>query len=226
MGALTVQNIIDRVRNQFGDANGAQVTDAMVINWINDGMREIVVQNDLLQVTGSSNSVANQVEYSLPAGILRMRRVAYSGQTLRPITLEEADELIPSHASVVGGVAGTNYPTGTPTHYWIWSGKISFFPAPDTANVALTLYYTRYPTAVEATGDTPELPAEYDNRIVEYCLAQAFELDMNTTMMQVKGGQFQQGVDKLKGEDDWENQEFYPNITMIPEYDNDIVGWY
>ena len=221
MGALTVQDFITRVSRQFGDEAQAQVTTDDITNWINDAVREIVAQNNLLQKQASANTVVGQSQYSLPDDVLRFRRVAYNGISLRPITIEEADELIPDHSETTA----QGLPTGTSTHYWIFAGQINLYPTPDqSVTNGLILYYTKLPTPVVATTDIPETPAEYDNRILEFCLGQAFELDMNTTMMQVKNTQFQQGVDRLKGNSEWENQEFYPNVTMVQEYPQDIVG--
>lgn len=224
MASLTVAQITQRVQRQFGDTELAQVVQQDVYNWINDAMREIAVQNDLLQVQGSAAAVANQKQYALPDEMLKLRRVAYQGFSLRNISVEDADELVSGSAlSVANG-----FPVGTPTHYWVYAGLITLFPAPSTSGSNdIQLHYTRQPTDVTSTGDTPELPAEYHNRIVEYCLAQAWELDMNVTMSQVKTNQFQQGIDKLKGNADWENQNFYPSIAMVSEYPPDMVGgWY
>lgn len=224
MGTLKVSDITTRVQRQFGDTELAQVLQSDVVNWINDAMREVAVQNDLLQVQGTAAAVANQSQYSLPATILRLRRVAYQGYSLRPISIEEADELIAGSSLT----PANGYPTGVPSHYWVYAGQINLFPAPAVAGSNdITLYYTRQPVAVVNPADTPETPAQYDNRIVEYCLAQAWELDMNVTMSNMKNQQFQQGTDKLKGDADWENQDFYPNLTSISEYPPDLVGgWY
>lgn len=222
MGSLSVANITQRVQRQFGDQDFAQIIQSDILNWINDGVREITIQNDLLQKVGTASPVANQSQYSLPNDILRMRRVAYNGFALQQITLEDANEWLPGNSETVS----QGYPVGTPTAYWIFAGKINLYPAPDSSITdGLTLYYTRQPALV-STGDTPELPSDYDNRIVEYCLAQAFELDMNTSMMQIKSTQFQQGIDRLKGNADWENQEYYPNITQMDEYPVDYADGY
>lgn len=223
MGILSVADIAVRVRRQFGDEDAAQVIDTDIINWINDCLREIVQQNDLLQKVGNADAVAQQIQYSLPTDILRMQRVAYNGVALQPTTLEQVNESLPGTSETVA----QGYPVGTPLSYWIFAGKINLYPAPDTSLTnGLTLYYTRQPVPVDS-GDTPELPPEYDNRIVEYCLQQAFELDMNTTMMEVKSGQFQQGIDRLKGNPDWESQDSYPSITSTLEYPIDAIGgWY
>lgn len=224
MGALTVTQIKARVTTQFGDTDGAQVVDASIINWVNDAMREITQQQDLLQKVGSSNSVANQAQYNLPTDVLHIRRLAYSGFALQQITIEDANNLVPgSSESVAQG-----YPVGTPISYWIYANQINLYPAPSVSIASgITIYYTRQPTVVTSTSDTPELPAEYDNRIVEYCLKQAFELDMNTTMMAIKQNEFQQGIDKMKGNPNWESQEAYPSVSVTREYPDDIIAaWY
>jgi hypothetical protein len=226
MGALTVAQITTRVQRQFGDTELAQILQSDVYNWINDCIREVVVQNDLLQTQSVTDGVANQKQYDLPTAVLKLRRVGYQGFPLRPLSVEEADQMLGNS----GVAVNSGYPTGTPTHYWVYAGKINLYPAPANSGTGdIALNYTKYPTPVTTTSDVPELPAEYDNRIVEYCIAQAFELDTNMQVAGIKMGQFQQGIDKLKGNADWEAQDYYPSITTVGESSEDSLyggtGW-
>lgn len=217
MGNLTVSDIFIRVQRQFGDETSAQVTVDDVTRWVNDAMREIAIKNDLLQVKGSQDATASTIAYTLPVDIAKLQSVKYKGISLRSSSLQQIDEMIQSKdLTVVQG-----YPLGTPEYYWIYANQINLYPAPDSSLAgAMTIYYTRHPVPVTQSDDTPELSAEYDNRIVEYCLAQAFELDANFDVASIKMGSFRQGVADLKGEKDWTPQEFYPFIT-----DSGDGGW-
>lgn len=221
---LLVSDVVTRVNRQFGDEANAQITQADVIRWINDAQREISYQNDVKQSTATAATVANQRDYTLPAGIAKLRRITYQGVALRLISLNEADELISSHDQT----AAQGYPSGTPTHAWVWGTTLSLYPAPSVGGATdLTLYYTGYAADVVATGDALTVPDAYHNRVVEYAIAQAFELDENYQLAQIKMGQFTQGVQKQMGNDTWQPQETYPNITVsVDDAGGDTTyGW-
>jgi hypothetical protein len=212
MASLTVGDITTRVQRQFGDETNAQISEQDVIRWINDAMRDIVLNVGLLQVRAVTTVLDDENEYSLPTDILKLQSVKYNGVALRGISIQEADELVPDRDNT------DSTPKGTPQYFWTFANNITLYPTPDaTLTDGLRVYYNRIPTDVAATGDVPELPVEYHNRIVEYCLAQAFELDENYQVAQYKLSQFQDGVDRLKGNEDWPVQEFYPGITTLPD---------
>jgi len=219
--ALLVSDVHTRVTRQFGDEANAQITSADTIRWINDCQREICTQNDVNQVTALAATTTNQRDYTLPAGIAKLRRVMYQGISLRMISIEEADELLSSHdLSIAGG-----YPTGIPTHAWIWGNTLSLYPAPSVGGASdLKLYYTGFVADVAATTDALTVPPQYHNRVVEYCIAQAFELDENYQLAQIKLGQFNSGMQKQQGNDTWQSQETYPTITVSPEDADASVG--
>lgn len=213
MSGMLVSDIITRVQRQFGDEAQSQITQADIIRWINDAMVEIAIQNDLLQVKGSMDSVANQAAYTLPNGVAKLQSVKYLGLPLRYISPEQADEMLLGKDQT----QAQGYPVGTPIYYWIYANQINLMPMPDSAVVAaLTIYYTRQPTLIANVNDDPELPDQYDNRIVEYCLAQAYEMDENFFISMMKKQSFDQGVTNLK-QTGWDNQDTYPYITSPSE---------
>lgn len=205
--SLTVGDIIARVERQFGDEANIQIEDTDIIRWINDAQRELALHNNLLQARAVASSLKGQAEYTLPLDVLTIRSIRYDGLKLQPISAQEAEERIQDTSQ-----------TGTPTHFWAWSQRITLYPTPDSAITdGLQIFYSRHPSTVAVATDIPELPAQYHNRIVEYCLKMAYELDENWTAAQVKGQQFQDGVNELKGNVDWVERDFYPTITSLPE---------
>lgn len=202
---MLVSEIATRVTRQFGDEVGAQITSGDIIRWVNDAQREIAHNNDLLQTTATTAVVVGKDQYTLPPDVLTLRSVRYAGNRLQYVSPEEAATLLTDNTS-----------SGTPTHYSVWARNIDLYPRPDTADPDdLQLYYTRQPAVVTTTTDEPELPLQYHNRIVEYCLAQAYELDDNVESHKWKMQQFQEGVDKLKSNNDWQVQDTYPSITAV-----------
>lgn len=221
MATLSVAEIITRVQRQFGDEAEAQITQADIIRWINDAMREIANNNNLLQVKATANTTVNVNSYALPVGIARLHSVRFRGLVLQSTTQEQIDELIGATDLTVQ----QGYPVGTPRYYWIWAGQINLYPAPDTTSTTdLELYYTRQAIPVDDPADIPEVPEQYHNRIVEYCLARAYELDENFFIASLKDQTFSAGVDKIRQDESYKEQEFYPFITSPNDEINS--GWY
>lgn len=210
---MLVSEIATRVMRQFGDEAGVQIDNSDIIRWVNDAMREIAISADLVQTIGSAPLVSGQNSYTLPANVLTLRSVRYNGMKLTPLSQTEFEEYIDSTAST--------YPTGTPTHFTAWGGSLQVYPAPDSSAVAtastLQIFYTGTPLEVTAVTDTPVLSVQYHNRIVEYCLQQAYELDENWGAAQQKAQQFEQGVRELRNEQQWAARDVYPSITTLPE---------
>lgn len=217
---MLVSEIAKRVKRQFGDEAGAQITDDDIIRWVNDAQREIAINNELLQVKATADITSGTREYSLPQDILKLHSIKYNGLTLQGLTIQEADSLVSTHddPSVM--------PSGTCTNFWVWARTITLYPTPD-ANIAsgLTLYYIRVPREVATTAEEPELPIQYHNKIVDYCIAQAYELDDNMDSYAIKMNQFQSGVDSLRDDSEWAEQQFYPHITSSPDESGDYPGY-
>lgn len=205
---MIVSEIVTRVQRQFGDEASIQITEADVIRWINDAQRDIALNNGLLQTRATANIVAGDATYTLPPDILTIHSVRFNGLRLRAVSIQEAETQIDNLAE-----------SGTPVMFWLWSVKnLQVYPVP-TAPITdgLHIIYSRQPVAVTLAADTPELPTQYHNRIVEYCLQQAYELDENWQAASQKQQQFTDGVTRLKADEEWGARDFYPSITSLPE---------
>ena len=189
---MLVQDIIDRVRNIAGDVNVLQFTDAQILTWVNDGTRECVIQNSLLQKRGTQVVTTGDGDYSLPADILKLHSVKYDNQKLSMLSLEEFEEQY--------GVT-SNTETGTPTAGYVWAGLLNLYPKPDNSTSVLTIDYIRNPVDVvigDIDTEGPDLPDEYHHRIVDYCLAQVAQQDDDMNRYQIKMQEFMTGVANLK----------------------------
>lgn len=215
---MIVSDIYSRVKRQFGDESGVQVTDTDILRWINSGQREIVAQNEgLLEKTALTSTVANQQEYTLPTDLLILKFISlkYSSQLsyfkLKGLKTTDFNEYI-------DGWAGTSFGAGTPVVYTIFSGKIVLFPTPDaTVADALKIYYNRIPVDVTGSSDTPDLPTLYHEVLVKYCLQQAYEMDEDWDASQIKGSALDADIALLRGREEWKQQEFFPTITILSE---------
>jgi hypothetical protein len=196
----------DRVRRQFGDTAGVVITDQAMYDWINDAMREIVLDQKLLRLKATSSTLIGQSNYGFPTDLLRLDHVSVDGEALEQTTTQQISRTVENMDDSV------NFPRGTPEYYWVYGREIYLYPAP-AAVKTITMYYYRNPTEVTALANTPELPAEYDNRIIEYCLAQAAELDDDDNRAQLKRQQFEIGLDKTKDEQEG-GQDMYAHMGV------------
>jgi len=203
---MLVSDVATRVKRQFGDEVGAQIDDTDVIRWCNDAQTEIAIQNRLLQTVATQNTVVSQQNYSLPADLLALRGLRYDKLRLTLLSMDDIDNVVQDRTE----------DSGAPQYYWTYAEEVHLWPVPDEIKV-LTVYYTAKPVTLTATGDTISLPSQYDNRIVEYCIAQAAELDDNLEHYQLKMSQFQSGIDATKNAlEQTENEDQYPFITYSP----------
>lgn len=215
---MLVSDIAIRAKRTFGDESGVQLTDEDIIRWINDGQRQIVLQNEtLLETIATIDSVATLAEYSLPVDLFIPRGVSYkafgglSYRKLRNFTRNEFDEYI-------DGWDGSSNGVGTPECFMLFASKITLYPIPDSAVTGgIKVFYNRRPTDVTGSLDTPGIPELYHETLVKYVLQQAYEMDEDMDAASAKGTQISGEINLLRGREDWKNEDTYPTIFVRDE---------
>lgn len=203
---MLVSDVATRVKRQFGDEAGLQISDADIIRWCNDAQQEVALQNRLLQTVANQNTAVGTQEYTLPADLLALRGVRYDKLRLTLLTMDDIDNVVQDRTE----------DQATPQYYWTYGSSISLWPVPDEIK-SITVYYTATPTTLTIVGDALSLPTQYNNRVIEYCVAQAAELDDNLEHYQLKMSQFQSGIDSTKNAlEQVENEDIYPSISYAP----------
>lgn len=210
---MLASDIIARVRATAGDTDILQFTDATILTWINDATRECASNNNLLQKTGTSNTVAGTQSYPIPADILRLHSVRYNKEKLDILSMSEFDKFVDDYASSQ---------QGTPLVCYLWATNLTLYPIPDSVKV-LTIEYTRTPVDVTLVGNTPDLPVMYHRRLVDYCLAMVAEQDDDMNRYQIKMQEFSDGVQRLRDDQESELDE-YPGIS-VSSRDGGGVAW-
>jgi hypothetical protein len=210
---MNVVDIKKRVKRQFGDESGVQLTDEDIVRWINDAMREIATQNDnILETVATAAITSGTSEYSLPEDILKLHTIRYDDKKLDVLTLQEAEQ------SIIAYEQSGNYQSGTPVLAWIYANRVVLYPTPNTSGGSLLkIYYTRLPVEVALDADIPEFHVKYHPRIVEFVLQQAYEMDEDWAASGNKSAQFVSGLNTLKDSDSWVEQNTYPTILILPE---------
>lgn len=208
----TVNDVLTAVKRQFGDEAAIQVTDADIIRWINSAQDEIFRLNEPVKSSTTTALVAGQGAYTFPPGIriLRVQSVYTNGIPIPQRGVQEAEDFILD-------VDPTQSSTGDPQFWWEWAGSINLYPKPATASATgLRLNYIAYPARVTTGADTLGVPDVYYNRVLEYCMQQAYELDENFQAADVKAAQFNQNLLSSIGKDQV-SPNVYPTITVLEE---------
>jgi hypothetical protein len=215
---MKLSEIITRVQRQFGDDVQAQITKEDIVRWVNDACLEIVTNNRTNEgmYRGITPVVAGQDAYALPSDLLLLRAVRVNGMAMQPTTYEQLIAL--------GLVSEDSFTpvTGMPTMYWIHDEKVNLVPVPDSALGTVDIMYVKTPDILTTAmlEREPDVPTQYHLRIVEYCIAQAAELDDNDGKYELKMRQFKSNLDSLRSNGEQpETDGVYSSITYVGD------GW-
>ena len=191
---MRVDDIIARVRTTAGDIDVLQFTDDQILTWVNDGIRECAMENNLLQKRATSVTVVGQEDYALPEDILKLHSITIASHSVKIVSAEEASN---HHDCLWLG--------------HLWANNLVLSPVP-TKEEPLVISYIYSPRTVSKTAEIP-LPVGYHSRIVDYCLAQVAQLDDDMSRYQLKMEEFRTGVQNLKFNERSE-ENLYPSINV------------
>jgi len=208
---MIVADVMNRVFREFGDEAKVQIDDTDIIRWINDGVKYITVSNNLLQATGTMNSVIDQSDYNFPTDMLSMEAMYYNNLKLKYMKHTEFNEYVNSSDP-------NQDQRGTPWMYTRWANQFTLYPKPNTSYTnGIKLLYLQRPADIASTSDTVPLSLEYHPEIVKYCLQRAYQTDEDWDAAGQMAGQFQDGVDRLKEQETNKDREYYDTITILQD---------
>jgi hypothetical protein len=211
--SYTGDDVAFRVRSSFGDFSGAQLGDAAILSWINDGQREIVNSNTLLRATKYANIVANQQDYTFPNDkVLAIEAVYIDGYPIQNVSPQAAREYILK-------LDPTLMLEATRPEVWYErAGVITFYPTPkQSITNGLKLEYLKYPVSLTTLSGMLGIPDRYFNELVTYVIAQALEADENYDAASYKFRQFRDGLDRLNLKDNLSQVDLYQSILPDPD---------
>lgn len=206
---MIITEVIQRVRVLAGDVSALQFSNEDVIAWINDGVRECAVTNNLLQKTASSTTAVGQDKYELPTDMLKIHSIKVGGRKLREITQAQYDDQYASDDTNPSS-------SGKPVVCFVWAGKLNLHPTPDSiGNLRIDYLYEPPPASTEQSSlaSMVPLPVGYHSRIVDYCLAQVFLQDGDANGYTAKMTEFKTGVSELKDQPESTYDE-YPSMGV------------
>lgn len=214
--SYTGDRIATEVENKFGDSGNVQITRAMILVWINNGIRAIASENPFLQGVATANLIQGVSAYELTGQrVANFHTFMVGGKPITLIPFSEFQALIAK--------ADLSESTGTPTTGTIWGGTLTLWPVPDTTTAAgLVCYFYENPADLATITDPLTLPDRFYNALNDYVLAQALELDENFDAAQVKLKHSKEASQRQFEREHGSPSDFYPAMVMDP-YDDDLV---
>lgn len=211
LSTKTGTDLANEAKVMFGDVDQVQATDADWLRWINNGQREIVAVNPILQDTVLHNVTVGVSAYSYPADFIQyIQQLYYDGVPLTSYSYNEAIEYLLKE--------GTPTATGTPTIWYTWAQQINLYPIPDESLTnGLKIDFVRIPTDLTALGDAIDLPDRYFQTLLDYVLGRVHELDENVEMSSLKRNDFAEGLGRLSEQENKIRINSYPTITVRGE---------
>ena len=211
--SYTGDDVAFRVRSSFGDFSGAQLSDAAILSWINDGQREIVNSNTLLRATKYSNIVKGQQDYTFPEDkVLAIEAVYISGYPIDNVSAQAAREYIKKLDPEA------TLSADRPAIWYERAGVITFYPVPDKdIEAGLKLEYVKFPANLLALNNMLGIPDRYFNELVNYVISQALEADENYDAASYKFQQFRAGLDRLNLKDSISQIDLYSQVLPDPD---------
>lgn len=204
---MLVSDIQTRVKNIFGDTAQAQITDAMILDWINDGQVDICRKSECLEAPYSVSIVVGTDQYAYPTDFIKEQRVLVNGLKLTRLTLQSIDMLFPDRVSTPV--------SGNALYYYHWQRKLNLYPIPGTAITnGLVMWYVRYATVLTASGQTPEIPSIFHEDLVRFCLWKAFEQDQDWGGASQFKADYESRILNTIYDSQVEDSEEYPSVRL------------
>lgn len=193
------------VKRSFGDESGVQLEDTDILRWINDAQREIVNTNKVLKAKATLGTITGVSEYKYPEeDIHQIEGILYDGLALINIPFAQAQSTL---------FTLPDAQTGHPSYWYEWASTITLWPAPEEEG-KLTLFYTKRPDDLVALAEPLQLDDRYYQLIVNYVMAQAYEMDEDYSAANLKREQNTARLSEMTDEERSAEQMTYPVITV------------
>lgn len=215
LNSLTGTDVYNYVTRQFGDESGVQVTQNDIIRWINQGQMEINSKNQILRAKFPDVSIAGTNSYNKPADCLRLTSVRYNSVLLPYVGFDQ-------YQNQYSGISGSNGP-----EIWTQYGDTYIInPSPLDDGVEIDLYYVPEPSKLVNIGSTLSLPDRYFDRLCEYVMSKAYELDEDWQAHSAQRTLFDNNLTTMSNEET-NAQGAYP-VVVDYSYDRyyDDSMWY
>lgn len=211
---MLVSEIQSRVKNLFGDTAGVQLTDLIILDWVNNGQMDIARKTECIRASVSGTATAGQSNYAIvPADFIRPIRATYLGYSMKKVTRNYMNQNYPDRDSDVS--------RDTPMYYWIdnitGTPLMYVYPTPVVTTVnGFILEYISKPTVAAGGASSLVIPDQYYEDIVRYCMWQAFEMDEQIGLAESAKKTYIERLLETMYDQSNEDTASYPAVTALP----------
>lgn len=180
MSTITAQSVVDKVQVILQDTTGVRWPDSELLDWLNDGQREIVLYKPNAFIKNLAVRMAGGTKQSLPADGVQLidvvRNMGTNGMTpgraVRITMREVLDSQLPDwHSETPSSVVKHYvYSLFDPKNFYVYP------PQPAAGQGYIELVYGASPTDT-TLGGTITLDDIYQNVLVDYILYRAYSKD-------------------------------------------------
>lgn len=171
-GAELITLIRDRAEL---DTNHSALTDTVLLRWINQGLNRLSLIADwpwLRATETNSSAIAGTEQLTLPTGWLR---------TILLTHVDTAEPLGRAHLKMIRRILPSQQ--GRPQVYAADGSRVFIRPVPNAA-FSFVHDYVRSEPALGSTSASPLLPDAYNQMLIEWVAAKAFQKDRKTDKAQ------------------------------------------
>jgi len=180
MSTITAQSVVDKVQVILQDTTGVRWPDSELLDWLNDGQREIVLYKPNAFIKNLAVRMAGGTKQSLPADGVQLIDVVRNmgtngttpGRAVRITMREVLDSQLPDwHSETPSSVVKHYvYSLLDPKNFYVYP------PQPAAGQGYVELVYGASPTDT-TLGGTITLDDIYQNVLVDYILYRAYSKD-------------------------------------------------
>ena len=204
----TVAVLRAEVQRLFGDESATFLEAADVLTWLNRGQLDIARRTDCLVTEMTGTTVAGVNFVAEPTDVLGYKQISLDYVVQKEYQFEQRL------------VTSSSFALDVPyQRYILWNNKIYFSGGACAAAVNYRIYYTRTPVALVADTDVPEIPVQYHEDLVRFCLARANEMAEDFNAADRFMADYQQRVSSIRSDTDNQSRQSYAAVRCIDDWD-------
>lgn len=166
---MTRQEYRTIIRHRFSDEENSALGDAEINSLINQAVRKLCVKIEGQMATSTLTAAADGF-CTLPAGVIRLRRVEYNGSRMGRTDFQ----------SLLDRTGADSEWCDVGSYYYMHGTKQIGTFEPVAVGASIVIYYETYPTnlSLDSADDTVEVdaPVEWEQAIIDFCVWKAIPI--------------------------------------------------
>ncbi len=191
VSSKSANDFIVDARSLVNEPTASFWNDTEMLQWINDGILDIVTKTWCLGQTEAITLANDTLEYVIASDYITIVTVH-----LTTVATGKAKSLLKGHPAMVGHVPDP----GEIVYWYEFDGKIGLYPImADVSGYTCSCYQVAVPSILTAVDNSP-LPAWFDDSLTTYVVAKALFKDNETGTAQTAMGSYESLIGRYTGD--------------------------